>query len=75
MTDLADRAERAHRMASVIEADVLLSTVLEPIDRAARALEHVLAGHEVTRAVRALHEQARIASGKVTIVRDRAPWP
>ena len=75
MSDLADRAERAHRMASVIEADVLISTVLEPIERAAVALESVLGGHDAARAVRALHDQARVAAAKVAGVRSKTPWP
>ncbi len=75
MSDLSERAQRAHRQASVIEADVLLSTILEPLARAARALEDALGGHDAARAVRALHDQARAVAGKVTIARDRTPWP
>lgn len=76
MTDQEERAERAQRLASVIEADVIVATVRDSLTRAARAIESALGtNHDTARAVRALADQAHAAAHKLAIVRGRTPWP
>jgi hypothetical protein len=76
MSDLADRAARATRMAQVIEAHVIVTTVCNPLTLAARAIESALGtNHDVARTVRALADAARVAAQKLTTVRNNTPWP
>ncbi len=76
MSDLAERAARATRMAQVIEAHVIVTTVCAPLTLAARTIELALGvNHDVARSVRALADQARVAAKKLTDIRSKTPWP
>lgn len=76
MSDLADRAARATRMAKVIEAHVIITTVCAPLALADRAIESALGvNHDTARTVRALADQAQVALKKLTDVRSKTPWP
>lgn len=76
MSDLAERAARAQRMANVIEAHVIVTTVCTPLTLAARAIESALGvHHDVARTVRALSDAARAAAQKLTTIRGNTPWP
>ncbi len=76
MSDLTERAERAARMANVIEAHIIVTTVCAPLTLAARAIESALGvNHDVARTVRALSDAARVAERKLSTIRSNTPWP
>lgn len=76
MSDLAERSERAARMAQVIEAHVIVTTVCGPLTVAARMIELALGvNHDTARAVRGLSDAARVAAQKLTTIRGNTPWP
>lgn len=76
MSELAERAARATRMAQVIEAHVIVTTACAPLTLAARAIESALGvNHDAARSVRALADQAQVAFKKLTDIRSKTPWP
>lgn len=76
MSDLAERAARATRMAQVIEAHVIVTTACAPLTLAARAIEAALGvNHDAARSVRGLADQARAAAKRLADIRSKTPWP
>lgn len=76
MSDLTERADRARRLAQVIEAHVAVDLATVALQRAVAQLEQAVGiNHDAARAAHDTLDGCRIALGKVNTLRLRTPWP
>lgn len=76
MTDLTERAERARRMAQIIEAHTAIDVAVALFQRSVPQLENALGvQHDVAKSAHEHYDRARALLAKVANVRLRTPWP